>query len=106
MSKRITFASLAAAVVLGVGAFLGGSIAASSDAEARGWHDRGRGGGHFGHSWRHPGRHWGGGHRFHGRHWGYRPVYAGFYGGRCFTVIKARFVPGIGLVERPVTRCR
>ncbi len=42
-----------------------------------------------------------GGHRG----WGYAPVYAGFYGGGCYTVIKARFVPGIGLVERPVRRC-
>ena len=35
----------------------------------------------------------------------YGPVYAGFYGGGCYTVIKAGFVPGIGLVERPVRRC-
>jgi hypothetical protein len=107
MSKRITFASLAAAFVLGTGAFVGGSIAISTAAEAGpGW--RGHGPypivdpgfirrGHGG--WGHHRRHWG-----HG-YWGYGPRYAGFYGG-CYTVIKARFVPGIGLVERPVTRCR
>lgn len=101
MSKRITFASLSLALILGTGAFLGGSLATSSDAEARGWHGRGHGGGHFGHGFRHPGGYWGGGHRF-----GFRPAYAGYYGGRCFTVVRAGFVPGIGFVERPVTRCR
>lgn len=98
MSFRITLASLAAAIVLGGGALLGGSIASASSAEAApGWHG---GHGHYGHGWRHP-RPWGG----HG--WGHRRVgYAGFYGGRCFTVLRAGFVPGIGYVERPVTRCR
>lgn len=106
MSKRITFASLAAALVLGGGALVGGSIASSTSAEAApGWHGGHGHRGHYGHSWRHP-RPWGEGRRHWGhRGWGYAPVYAGFYGGGCYTVIKARFVPGIGLVERPVRRC-
>ncbi len=106
MSFRITFASLATALVLGGGALVGGSIASSTSAEAftvlpgHGHH------GHFRDSWRHP-RPWGEPRRHWGhRGWGYAPIgYRGFYGG-CYTVIKARFVPGIGLVERPVTRCR
>lgn len=93
MSKRITFASLSLAVVLGAGALLGGSIATSSDAEARGWH--GRGHGHFGYDFRHPGRYWG-----HGG-WSYRRAYFG----DCFRVVKFRFVPGVGRVARPVTIC-
>lgn len=103
MSIRTTFAGIATAFVLGAGALIGGSLATSSPAEAApGW--RGGHGHHggYGHSFRHPGRHWGV-HRGYGhRGWGYRPAY---YGG-CYTVLRARFVPGLGMVERPVTRCR
>ncbi|MBX9912012.1 MAG: hypothetical protein K2Z25_25325, partial [Beijerinckiaceae bacterium] len=62
----------------------------------------------FGHGFGHGGRHWGGhrgfGHRGWGHSgWGYRAAY---YGGGCYTVLRPRFVPGYGIVERPVTRCR
>lgn len=101
MTVRTTFAGLATAFVLGAGALLGGSLASSTSAEAApGWHGKG---GHHGHVGRgHGGRHWGH-HHFRPHGWGhYRPVY---YGG-CYTVIRQRFVPGLGYVERPVTRCR
>jgi hypothetical protein len=103
MSIRTTLAGLAAAVVLGTGALIGGSLATATSAEAApGWHGGHGHHGHFGHSWRHP-RPWGEGR--YGRGWGYRPAYyAGYYGG-CRTVLRTRFVPGLGYVERPVTRC-
>ena len=103
MSIRTTFAGIATAFVLGSGALIGGSLAISTSAEAApGWHGKG---GHHGHVGRgHGGRHWGGHRRGWGhRGWGYRPA---FYGGGCYTVMRTRFVPGFGYVERPVTRCR
>lgn len=101
MTKRSTIAGLATAFVLGAGALLGGSLATSTAAEAKhGFKHGGFHGKHGHHGWGHHGPHWGG----HG--WGYRPVYAGYYAPRCFTVLRARYVPGLGLVERPVTRCR
>ena len=104
MSIRTTFAGIATAFVLGAGALIGGSLATSSAAQAApGWHGGHGHHGGYGHGFRHPGRHWGG-HRGYGhRGWGYRPA---FYGGGCYTVLRPRFVPGYGMVERPVTRCR
>ncbi len=99
MTLRKTFAGLAAAFVLGAGALMAGSLASATSAEARhGWHG---GHGHHGHFGRHPGRHWGWGRPG----WGHRPLYAGGYYG-CYTVLRSRFIPGLGFVERPVTRCR
>jgi hypothetical protein len=99
MTIRTAFAGIATAFVLGAGALIGGTLAGATSAEAApGW----RGGhghhGHFGGGFHHRRHGWG------GRGWGYRPVYAGYYGG-CYTVLRARFVPGYGIVERPVTRC-
>lgn len=100
MSIRTTVAGIATAFVLGAGALLGGSLATSTSAEAApGWHGGHGHHGHFGHGFRHPGRHFG------HRGWGYRSAYSGFYGG-CYTVLRTRFVPGLGYVERPVSRCR
>jgi hypothetical protein len=101
MTMRTTFAGLATAFVLGAGALLGGSLATSTSAEAApGWHGKGGRHGHVGRG--HGGRHWGH-HHFRPHGWGYyRPAY---YGG-CYTVLRPRFVPGYGIVERPVTRCR
>ena len=102
MTTRSTRAGLAAAFILGLGTFVGGSLATSTSAEAApGWHGRPHHHGHFGH------RGW---HR--GPHWGYRgvyrgPVYArGYYGVGCYRVMRPRFVPGVGRVVRPVTICR
>jgi hypothetical protein len=106
MSKRLTLAGLATAFVIGGGTLIGGSIAGSTSAAAftllpghgpypivdPGFIRRGHGG------WGHHRRHWG-----HG-YWGYGPRHIGFHGG-CYTVIKTRFVPGLGLVERQVRRC-
>ena len=104
MSIRTTLAGLTAAFVLGAGALLGGSLATSTSAEAApGWHGHGHRGhhGHFGGGFHRRG-HWGGGHH----RWGFRPAYASGYYGGCYTVLRTRFVPGLGYVERPVTRCR
>lgn len=102
MSIRSTLAGVATAVILGSAALVGGTIAGATSAEAApGWHGRGHHG-HFGHSFRHPGRHWGHARHFGHRGWGYRPAY---FGG-CYTVLRPRFIPGFGVVERPVTRCR
>ncbi len=99
MTKRSTFAGLATAFVLGAGALFGGSLATSTAAQAGhgGWHGHH---GHHGGGWGHHRPHWGG----HG--WGYRPVYSSYYEPGCYTVMRARYVPGYGMVERPVTRCR
>ncbi len=100
MTFRTTVAGLATAFVLGAGALIGGSLATSSSAQAApGWHGGHGHHGHFGGGYGH-GRRWG-----HGG-WGYRPAYAGFYRGGCYTVLRTRFIPGLGYVERPVTRCR
>jgi hypothetical protein len=101
MTIRTTLAGITAAVVLGTGALIGGSLATATSAEAApGWHGRGHHG-HFGHDYRRPGRYWGHHRGWGHRGWGYRPA---FYGG-CYTVMRVRFVPGFGPVERPVTRC-
>ena len=105
MTIRTAFAGLATAFVLATGTFIGGSLATATSAEAApGWHGRGGHHGGFGHGMHRPRPHFGGHHRGWGhRGWGYRPAY---YGGGCYTVMRTRFVPGFGYVERPVTRCR
>ncbi|WNJ92399.1 sulfur globule protein precursor [Bosea sp. 685] len=100
MTTRTTVAGLATAFVLGAGALIGGSLATSSAAQAApGWHGGYGHHSHFGH--------FGGGHGRWGHRGGWgRPIYAGGYYGGCYTVLRTRFVPGLGYVERPVTRCR
>lgn len=103
MTIRTTFTGLAAAFVLGAGALMAGSLATATSAEAKhGWGGKGGHPGHHGHFGGHHGRHGGWGRPG----WGYRPVYAGGYYGGCYTVLRSRFIPGLGFVERPVTRCR
>jgi len=102
MSVRTTFTALAAAFVLGAGALVAGSLATATSAEAApGWHGKGGHHGHVGKGWGHH-RHGGWGHRG----WGFRPAYTGAYFGGCYRVYRRGFVPGIGMVVRPVTICR